>query len=747
MKSKFFLSLLLSIFCIPLNAQTIRYVKPNSSGNADASSWANASSDLQATINASAAGDKVWVAGGTYRPTQDPFGNTNPANSRNKTFYLKSGVSIHGGFSGTESLFIERNLKLNPTILSGDIGTINDVTDNCFHVVLSVVDVTKTTLDGFIVMKGNANIPGASPTNMVVEGKTIECYNGSGLYTHTTSTTISNCIFSENIAILGGGIYSNSDVGLELQNNILEGNTASRGAGIFNVSTKTNATNCIFAKNTVSGSGAAVYNASTSNVNLFNCTIAGNFATTSGAGVFNEFNTVPVIKNTVIWGNAGGGNIGIANNSFNQNVSNSIIQGPTVYAGVANSNQNPLFIDASDYDGGDNIWLTADDGLRLDCNSPAVNKGSNTITITTDILNAPTFEARRDIGAYEAMCTIYAFATPACRGMSLSGVSGNGWFEFYDEYGIICSINPNGMNLGTVTVETSDATGSIFFNSDNYLGRSVNVYCSNYPNSSMMPQDYRLRIFYYRSELTEYNLAVGGHFMKEDFNVMWQKDGTGCSLPTYYGGKMGLVDKLDVSSKDFGINNNGFYLEFLLNHFTIFAATTQGLRPLPIEYLSFSGETKKDKNILQWSISTQTNCDYFEIQRSNGLTELETIGEMDHIKNGNNSNNYTFEDKEPVNGINYYRLKGLDANGVITYSDMISLKYEKPTQIVVYPNPTVNEVNILTFNKKQRILLFDNQNRLMFTDKTIPEKIDFSIYPNGLYLLVIGEQTFKILKE
>jgi len=747
MKSKFFISLLLFTFCITSNAQTIRYVKANSTGNADASNWANAAGDLQAVINASVAGDKIWVAEGTYYPTQDPFGNSNPTNPRNKTFYLKSGVSIYGGFKGTETLLKERNLRLYPTILSGDIGTLNDATDNCFHVVVSVNDGLKTGLDGLIIVGGNANITGPAPTDMIVEGKTIECYRGSGIYTHTTSTSIYNCIFSENIAMMGGGIYSNSDLGLEVQNTIFVSNTASRGAGIFNAATKLNATNCIFASNTVSGSGAGVYNAAASTVKLYNCTLAGNFATTSGAGVYNEFNSIPTLQNVLIWGNSGGGNIGIANSSFTQSVSYSIVQGPSVYAGTANSNQNPLFANANDYDGTDNLWLTADDGLRLDCGSPAINKGSLSVAVTNDILNVPIFDSRRDIGAYEALCAIYKTTTPACKTISLAEVKGNRLFEFYDESGIVCSINPNGMDLGTVTVEVSDATNSIFFNSDNYLGRSLNIYCSNYPNSSMMPQHYQLKIFYYYSELNEYNLAVGGHFGKEDFNMFWQKDGTGCDLPTYNGGTRGLIDKLDMTSANFGTNSSGFYLGFYLNHFTIFAATTQGLRVLPIEYLSFSGESQKDKNVLNWSISTQTNCDYFEIQRSNGLSELETIGEMNHIKNGNNSNFYSFEDKDPFEGVNYYRLKGADENGVVTYSDMIMLKYEKPAQIVVYPNPTFNKVNILSPNQKQRVLLFDNHNRLILSEKVIPEMIDLSPYPNGLYLLVIGEHTFKILKE
>jgi hypothetical protein len=46
-----------------------RYVKTDGTGSvASATSWATASNDLQAVINAATAGDEIWVAAGTYKP-------------------------------------------------------------------------------------------------------------------------------------------------------------------------------------------------------------------------------------------------------------------------------------------------------------------------------------------------------------------------------------------------------------------------------------------------------------------------------------------------------------------------------------------------------------------------------------------------------------------------------------------------------------------------------------------------------
>ena len=78
--------------------QKTHYVKANATGN-DAS-WTDASGDLQAMINQSAAGDQIWVAQGTYYPAHKAG---NGATDRDKAFVLKAGVKTYGGFAGSEN--------------------------------------------------------------------------------------------------------------------------------------------------------------------------------------------------------------------------------------------------------------------------------------------------------------------------------------------------------------------------------------------------------------------------------------------------------------------------------------------------------------------------------------------------------------------------------------------------------------------------------------------------------------------
>ncbi len=75
----------------------ILYVNDDASGANNGTNWTDAFTSLQSALTASAGMvNEIWVAAGNYRPTTDT--------DRTKTFQLKSGLRIFGGFAGTEIL-------------------------------------------------------------------------------------------------------------------------------------------------------------------------------------------------------------------------------------------------------------------------------------------------------------------------------------------------------------------------------------------------------------------------------------------------------------------------------------------------------------------------------------------------------------------------------------------------------------------------------------------------------------------
>ncbi len=146
---------------------SVWYVDASAASGGNGASWACAFQNLQDAINAASSGHEIWVKAGTYFPTKEPDGTTDTP--RNFTFLLKNGVAIYGGFAGTETARSQRNRVSNVTKLSGDVGTVGDNSDNCYHVVVSVSDANTTVLDGFTVEKGNATTSGG----YTVEGEYI----------------------------------------------------------------------------------------------------------------------------------------------------------------------------------------------------------------------------------------------------------------------------------------------------------------------------------------------------------------------------------------------------------------------------------------------------------------------------------------------------------------------------------------------------------------------------------------------
>lgn len=312
---KFFTSIVvmgsLAIMTAPSASAVVRYVSP--SGTGDGSSWAKATGNLQAAINASVAGDEVWVAAGSYRPDS----LINPKKITSETFFLKDGVSLYGGFAGNETSKEARQLKatgkpydfVNETVLNADDEEpdvwrrkIADATSyrfvwetvdnqvpgtasNSTHV-LYAADVIKThtEINGFTLTGGNANVwkvkaaGGAlyAQGNVSLKacrvvknsayftGQSIEdsnTYGGAVFLNGAGSASISDCYFDSNYSHssygngVGGAVYVKNATVQNCEFIDCVGEDA--GGAIYG--DKATISNCTFTR-CYAGSGGAIFN-------------------------------------------------------------------------------------------------------------------------------------------------------------------------------------------------------------------------------------------------------------------------------------------------------------------------------------------------------------------------------------------------------------------------------------------------------------------------------------------------------
>ncbi len=266
------------------------YVDINAGPTNNGQSWIDAYTDLQFALNSASSGDQIWVAKGMYLPATN--------GDRSASFNIPDVVEVYGGFAGTESNIGDRTDygygQTNETILSGDIVTNGDQTDNSYHVVSFSSSVNSSTiLDGFTITNGNSiNTDGNSDFDV----------DGAGIL-NMGSPNITNCTIQQNNSWSDGGAiynYSNSESINPSFNNcrIIENSSqVGAGAGICNYAEggiiNSSFNDCIINENNAfqsSGGGIANYSdiSGSSTATLNNCKIMGNYALYTGGGIDNE---------------------------------------------------------------------------------------------------------------------------------------------------------------------------------------------------------------------------------------------------------------------------------------------------------------------------------------------------------------------------------------------------------------------------------------------------------------------------
>lgn len=188
----------------------VLYVSENGRGSKDGSDWENTLSgdQLQYAINSLVeenASNMVYVAAGTYSPTETYNGNTDVDSARFFTFSMRNGVTVYGGFEGVDDEThltrtlddIDENDIIEPweykfaTILSGEIQNDNDSTNNSCNIVLfKATNKEKAILDGVSIQYGFNNIPGIHIHDLYINASGILCINGTVKNCHVSKCSV-----------------------------------------------------------------------------------------------------------------------------------------------------------------------------------------------------------------------------------------------------------------------------------------------------------------------------------------------------------------------------------------------------------------------------------------------------------------------------------------------------------------------------------------------------------------------------
>ncbi|MBT7853339.1 MAG: hypothetical protein HN675_08455 [Opitutae bacterium] len=378
------------------------YVQFDADEDGEGTSWADALYSVQDALLYAQTGDEIWVSSGTYYPD---YGDAVFEGDRFASFELKSGVSLYGGFAGTETQRTQRDSSVNETILSGGIGSSADGSEDSIHVVTGGDTDETAILDGVTISNGSADsgtgeysvggglyIIAGSPTVSNVTFKDNEATTGGAVHVEGSSSNpiFTGCSFTGNSAFYDGGAVNSLNASPQFSNCSFSGNFALDGVGgALQVSGTGTflATDCIFSNNesVYGGGGAEIVSTSPK---FTRCTFSANTTSAGAGGGVESDQGTPEFDACIFSGNtsnyAGGGLANWSGNPVFTDTSFSSNQDSGDYGGggVFNYQGSPDFTGCSfdsnyaDYGGG----LYNLDGAPkiLNCNFSSNTEGTNT---------------------------------------------------------------------------------------------------------------------------------------------------------------------------------------------------------------------------------------------------------------------------------------------------------------------------------------------------------------------------------
>lgn len=167
-----------------------------------------------------------------------------------------------------------------------------------------------------------------------------------------------------------------------------------------------------------------------------------------------------------------------------------------------------------------------------------------------------------------------------------------------------------------------------------------------------------------------------------------------------------------------------------------------GTNSLPIELLTFTSRAAENAIALTFSTATETNNDYFSIERSANGFQYTEIGRVNGAGTSYEPQNYSFTDERPLPGKNYYRLRQVDFDGKFSYSPVVTANFGKAQPMTLAPAPATETLRILLEKPIQDDgvwEVFGLDGRLVLSGEMPAENAEYALnineLPNGTYVL------------
>jgi len=700
------------------NAQTVRYVKPTAIGTGDGLTWANATANLQAMITASASGDEVWVAEGTYLPTTLAGDGTGV---RDVAFVMKSGVKIYGGFIGTETLLSARNATTNVTILSGDIGVPNDITDNAFHVVIAAGALSTAVLDGFTITGGNAN---GGDTNVIITGSlTVNRGHAGGISVNATG----NDVIFTNLRVQfnrgGRGAMYCLSASPTISSSTFSNNTSDFDAGaLYCFAASPNVTNVAFTSNTATRDGGAIFLTNSSNPIFTDVTFTSNSGVQGGA-IYGNTGTQPVFTNVLFDANTATNRAG----AFFALGSNPVFTNSTFRNNISTNTAGAVYISSSD----PTFRNVNFSGNTTGTSGGAIFIFGTNAASSSDPIFTNTLFYNNTANGTVALTGGGAIFVSQSSNITMSNATFYLNDSKFDGGAIYARFNSSVVNVSNSILFGNTATNS-----------AADIFNSGTGNLTV------------RNSITQLIGTTGVNGNKVGVNPLF--------LSILSANPSFLM--LDATSPGINAGDNtlltaGVTTDFAGNPRIFDTTIDMGIyerqSTLPVELASFTAQKQNNSAVIKWVTLSEKNNAYFSLLKSKDGKTFSPVAKILPQGDGSSTASYSFDDNSPSNGVNYYQLVQVDNDGTKKDYGVKFLTFSLENELVkLYPNPTTDIVNVFISNKDyDTVTLLAIDGKVLSTNSLtagVNTALSLQDFPKGIYVVKLtgakGVQTKKIVK-
>jgi len=318
-------------------------------------------------------------------------------------------------------------------------------------------------------------------------------------------------------------------------------------------------------------------------------------------------------------------------------------------------------------------------------------------------------------------------------------------------------------DLGTVTVsayETYNQTNNPIRTNDQgqpYLNRNYTITVTNHPAGANI----HVRLLFTKAEFDSLQAHDASIHDPGDLGVIKQPSSSP-NAPAVYtpsADDKGITPigwaAIETTAADGSVSVDGYYIEIVITDFSNFFIAKGQASPLPITLESFTATAAGKTALLQWTTSSETRNDHFNIERSADGKIFGAIGRVNGAGTTTLTESYAFTDATPLNSINYYRLAQVDLDGKTTRSGIRALNFSGiPTvSLNAFPNPARDLLHVTLpepASQQEIIGLVGMDGHKVLQQRVNPgmaaQDIDISTLAAGTYLLTYGTENIKIVK-